>query len=699
IVDLGEILIPFGEFVENNHVLVPAAYSIEWYKAEMRSRSDDLPEDWKNPSLERAMEISRQLDMPLHPKFNLFWSDLPLERLQRLRHHLLENGRWANGLVLTNEAGAKRTLEDLGALHAVQGETLVLDHYSLPLLMGLGLSMEGGKITEGGPLSGEDSLEAVSSAMGIRVMPRAMTRIGTRMARPEKAKERKMKPPPHVLFPLGLSGGAQRLVKEAASKGGAIDVDVGVRRCPVCGKNNYMVTCECGSHTLPADLPSAQRINLQSVLDRAMRRLGESIVPNIKGVQGMISRNKTPEAIEKGILRAKNGVYVFKDGTIRFDMTDLPLTHFRPGEIGLSVERARALGYVKDMHGHELESQDQLCELRVQDFISSRTCGDYLVKVARFVDEMLVKHYGLEPFYDVEKRDDLIGHMGMGLAPHTSGGVLCRFIGFMEASVGYAHPFFHAAKRRNADGDEDSCLLLLDALINFSRSFLPDKRGGLMDAPLVLTTRLDPNEIDKEAHNIDVMSRYPIEFYEATLRNADPKSLEKELDFVSNRIGSVLQYENFGFTLDTDDIAAGPTVSAYKTLGSMDEKTQLQLELARKIRAVDEKDVAERLLSNHFLPDMMGNLRKFSSQKVRCTKCGSSYRRIPLAGKCKCGHKLILTVHEGNIRKYLDMSKRIAKEFEVSPYVSQRIDILELSIDTMFENKKVKHCTLGDFDS
>ena len=33
--------------------------------------------------------------------------------------------------------------------------------------------------------------------------------------------------------------------------------------------------------------------------------------------------------------------------------------------------------------------------------------------------------------------------------------------------------------------------------------FLPDRRGGLMDAPLVLTTRLDPNEIDKEAHNID----------------------------------------------------------------------------------------------------------------------------------------------------------------------------------------------------
>jgi DNA polymerase II large subunit len=240
-------------------------------------------------------------------------------------------------------------------------------------------------------------------------------------------------------------------------------------------------------------------------------------------------------------------------------------------------------------------------------------------------------------------------------------------------------------------------MLLLDGLLNFSVSYLPEKRGGRMDAPLLLMMRIDPNEIDKEAHNIDVMSSYPIEFYEATLTNASPKIFEKKLDFVGNRIGSVLQYENFGFTLDTDDIAAGPIVSAYKTLGSMDEKTQLQLKLARKLKAVDERDVAERLLSNHFLPDMIGNLKKFSSQKVRCTKCGESYRRIPLAGKCKCGHKLILTVHEGSVRKYLDISKNIAEDFGVSPYIAQRIDIMEESMEAMFGNKRVKHCTLGDF--
>ena len=29
-----------------------------------------------------------------------------------------------------------------------------------------------------------------------------------------------------------------------------------------------------------------------------------------------------------------------------------------------------------------------------------------------------------------------------------------------------------------------------------------------------------------------------------------------------------------------------------------------------------------------------GNLRAFGQQKVRCTKCGASYRRAPISGVC-----------------------------------------------------------------
>ena len=132
------------------------------------------------------------------------------------------------------------------------------------------------------------------------------------------------------------------------------------------------------------------------------------------------------------------------------------------------------------------------------------------------MDDLLVRFYNMEPFYGATDEQDLVGHLGIGLAPHTSGGVLCRIIGWTSASAGYAHPLFHAAKRRNCDGDEDSLMMLLDGLLNFSKSILPSGRGGRMDAPLVLSTRIDASEIDKEALNVDCSWSYSKAFYEGT---------------------------------------------------------------------------------------------------------------------------------------------------------------------------------------
>jgi DNA polymerase II large subunit len=237
----------------------------------------------------------------------------------------------------------------------------------------------------------------------------------------------------------------------------------------------------------------------------------------------------------------------------------------------------------------------------------------------------------------------------------------------------------------------------MDALINFSRSFLPKTRGGLMDAPLVLTTRLDPNEVDKEAHNIDMSREYPLEFYLATLEHKHPREVQDMMDMVGGRLGSVLQYEGFGFTHDTRDIGEGPRDSAYKLFETMEEKLNAQLFLAKKIRAVDEVDVVYRVVTKHLLPDMIGNLKSFSGQKLRCTKCSASYRRIPLSGKCYCGNNLTLTVHQSSVKKYLEMTKDISERFAISPYTRQRIELIEKSINSLFENDKVKKCKLSDF--
>ncbi len=708
IVDLGEVLLPYGEFMENNHLLAPAGYALEWHKAELASRASEMPPDWREPSYERAKETSRSFNVPLHPRFNLFWSDVPLEELAALRAQILATGAWKeDALHLRREPASKHTLETLGALHRATPHEIIVEFYARPLLDGLGLGRDGSKIIESAPLAdpgapaaeafSSPSLRAVSRAMGVEVRARAITRIGSRMARPEKAKERKMKPPPHALFPLGQSGGMQRLVSTAAAES-RVEAEMGLRQCPECGKNTFQCSCaECGAHTFTVNRPTVQRIDLNKLLESAMARVGVTVAPEIKGVQGMISKNKTPEALEKGLLRAVHDIFVFKDGTIRFDMTDVPVTHFRPREIGLSVEKARALGYLKDVHNDDLTSPDQVCELRVQDIIPSESCGDYLVKVANFVDDLLERYYGLASFYSSRDRSDLIGQLAIGLAPHTSGGILCRIIGYTRTNVGYGHPFFHAAKRRNADGDEDSVILLLDGLLNFSKEFLPRSRGGLMDAPLVLTTRLDPNEIDKEAHNIDLRWEYPLEFYQATMEYKHPKEIDGIMDQVAGRIGSALQYEGFGYTHDTRDISEGPDESAYKTLETMIDKMNAQLELARTIRAVDAKDVVYRVITKHFLPDMIGNLKSFSSQSLRCTKCGAKYRRIPLKGRCYCGNNLTLTVHEKSVKKYLEITKEISERFDLDSYTQQRIGIVEESMNSLFQSDKIKRCKLTDF--
>ncbi|MCL2142951.1 MAG: DNA polymerase II large subunit [Methanomassiliicoccaceae archaeon] len=715
IVDNGEILIPFGEFSENNHKLVPCGYTLEWHKQELLSKGG-LPSGWEAPVYEDAKEMSRTLGVPLHPAFNLFWYDVPLEKLAELRSFILKNGTFADGiLTMPNDTASKRTLEDLGALHTVSGGKVNVSKYSMPLIEGLGLGIESNAIIEKAPFGGRDALDAVSDAMGIEVRARAITRIGTRMARPEKAKERKMNPPVHSLFPVGKDPGTKREINSAISIGKAttgsisttagrprgVQIDVGTRRCTSCGSVSVMPSCDkCGSYARFEKYERPQDgqgyVDIEPIYMRALERLGME-AKELKCVEGLSSRTKVPEALEKGILRAANDVYMFKDGTIRYDMTDVPITHFRPREIELSVEKAKELGYTHDMSGAELTSEEQICELKVQDIIPADSCGDYMVKVAGFMDDMLEKHYGLERFYNASSREDLLGHLAIGLAPHTSGGILCRIIGYTKACVGYAHPFFHAAKRRNCDGDEDSIILMLDGLINFSRDYLPDRRGGLMDAPLVLTTRLDPNEIDKEAHNIDCLSEYPLEFYEAAMSFRDTKETEKIMDLIGKRIGTEGQYEGIGFTHDTYDISEGPKHSSYTTLESMTDKMEAQLLLGRKIRAVDERDVATRVIDKHFLPDMAGNLRSFSAQNVRCTKCGEKYRRIPLSGKCKCGNTLVLTVHEASVKKYLDVSKDVGEKYGLSEYTRQRIDILEMSMDSLFNNDKVKKCKLSDF--
>ncbi|WP_396611090.1 DNA polymerase II large subunit [Haloferax sp. S1W] len=1480
IIDLGEYLVNFGEFVENNHPLAPASYVFEWWiqdfeatEANVQALRDDPTVSLEDPTVEEALAWADEYDAPLHPKFTYLWHDISVEQYDVLADAVAAgeivaaeaDGGHANGtrrgggradgggiavepedgnegtLLVENTPEIREMLENLLVEHRQTDEKLRIPIWR-PLARTLGLADDRERTWSLDDLSararewddGDNAIEAVNETTPYEVRERAPTRIGGRMGRPEKSERRDLSPAVHTLFPIGEAGGSQRDVGDAAQtfgdsgKRGEISVRLGKRKCPDCGTFGFKPKCSnCGGHTNPHyecddcgtvihpdesgrvycdrcewDVESAewQTIDLNTEYRDALESVGEreSSFEILKGVKGLTSSNKTPEPIEKGILRAKHDVSSFKDGTVRYDMTDLPVTAVRPEELDVTADHFRELGYETDIDGEPLRFDDQLVELKVQDIVLSKGAAKHMMQTANFVDDLLAQFYGLEPFYKMEERDDLIGELVFGMAPHTSAAVVGRVVGFTTAAVGYAHPYFHAAKRRNCfhpetkvwyrdeddewhfgdvltlveerladpetddfgtlvqeldgdvlvpsltregeetlkpveavskhvapdqlvrvetragreltvtpdhtmirasgggfervsahkldegdslpsptppaveaeqgsveedspalvdggetwldevvsveyiesdvdhtysltvaetnslvandlhvgqcDGDEDCVMLLMDGLLNFSREYLPDKRGGSvaedsrlvavgpdgevhfttfgdfwdrldspveydgkfrkrtcfsegwktyafdenheaslkpiekairyeadedeqllrietqfgrslditehhslfryddgieevagadlsegdlilaprtldiepkrttidvadcvddpyvfidetvssyltatwenaewgsetraafdgglsyrlskdkaaletldaiaaasgsepewnptiglrgsstgidrhididesfawllgmfvaegslsgsrptiynsdealveqvvaasenslgaepavrwsnkayevafpavfrevlydlgfedrgdynssekvipdcilrspdevalsflrgfiagdgsetgnenytsvafyttsddvkdgivfllhrfglvanvsrrerdssrqpiytvtvsggtddnplqrlldgerpylpkslvvsvpdalleiremdfpgvkqvipkylkrrdnvsleklraivtelssmdlpneadrkldelrsltegdlsylrvqnvervdydgylydlqvggepvftanwlyahnsMDAPLVMSSRIDPSEIDDEAHNMDIVRQYPREFYEATRRMEDPDDWEDEVTIAEEYLGTDREYMGFDHTHDTTDIAAGPDLSAYKTLGSMMDKMDAQLFLARKLRSVDETDVAERVIEYHFLPDLIGNLRAFSRQETRCLDCGEKYRRMPLTGECReCDGRVNLTVHQGSVNKYMDTAIQVAEEFDCRDYTKQRLEVLEKSLESIFENDKNKQSGIADF--
>jgi DNA polymerase II large subunit len=246
--------------------------------------------------------------------------------------------------------------------------------------------------------------------------------------------------------------------------------------------------------------------------------------------------------------------------------------------------------------------------------------------------------------------------------------------------------------------------LMLDLLLNFSKYYLSSKIGGKMDAPLMLTVNLIPEEVDGEAWNVDCSSKYDLNFYEFGKNYMKPGDIEKQnllqIDIVKNRLGTKNQYVNIDFTHPTENIMYGPKKSTYKVLKEMDEKIQSQLDLHDKIMAVDSKDVVQKMLATHFTPDIMGNLRTFSQQEFLCKNhsCGKKYRRIPLSGKCKeCGGELKLTVTQGGIEKYLQRSLDLSEKYDLGVYTTQRMHLMNEYVKSLTDNPKVKQVKITSF--
>ncbi len=732
IIYMGDVLVNYGDFFNRKSLLVPPGYCEEWWVQELAAalqttsttlapeRLKTLREDffYIKPTAQEAFQLSLETGVPLHPRYTYHWLSITKEQLELLVKKLQKATKQEEKIVLPlveddlKETGVKRVLELLGVPHKyVAKEYLVIEGSWAYALQ---------KSLEGVHFDAEKTLQMLNPKITFR--DKNGTTLGCRMGRPEKAKMRKLTGSPQVLFPVGTEGGRMRCFQSALDKQ-RVTAEFPLMKCTQCHKETIYRSCEhchiktqqfynctkCGvvsSYPCPCNLKDKnarttsyknQSLDISHYFSQALKQSGLPSPPElIKGVKGTSNKDHVPEHLVKGILRAKHTIYVNKDGTIRYDMTEMPLTHFKPKEIGTTLPQLHKLGYLKDIKGDDLTSDDQLLEIKPQDIILPHSdesldegSQDVLFKIANFVDDLLIHLYGLDPYYKLKKKEDLIGHLVVGLAPHISAGMVGRIIGFSKTQGFLAHPSYHSALRRDCDGDEACILLLTDMLLNFSRHYLPTHRGSTQDAPLVLSSKLIPKEIDDMVYDLDVAWQYPLALYHNALEYKEPTSVK--ISRMGDYLGTPRQYEGFGFTHPTDDINHGVRCSAYKSLPTMVEKVYGQMDLAEKIRAVDQTDVARLVIERHFIRDLKGNLRKFSSQQFRCVDCNMKYRRPPMAGQCwKCQGKILFTISEGSIIKYLEISLKLAEKYNVSPYLKQNLELTKMRIESIFGREEDK---------
>ncbi len=742
IIYIGDILFPLGDVMNRNAELLKPGYVQEWWKLELDKKleisGEGLVVDEYNLSLLQAIELSERYSLPLHPEYIFYWTQIKKEEFFALIEWL-GSAQWNGKLVLPYSAhlqekykSAKRALELLGVEHEVVLDNVVVGKGDA-LLLNLGMDSSSNFKECCDNISStstdkENILEIINSFSKFLIKDKAGDFMGARMGRPEKAKLRKLTGSPNVLFPVGEQGGRFRSLLTAVEEGFVkadfplyycekCNLETINRVCEVCASNTekryYCSKCaeikptdDCSAHG-PCSNHSNRRIEIGAMFKFASQKVcpNKSGLPElIKGIKGTSSESHDFEDMAKGILRAKHNLCVNKDGTIRYDATEIPITHFKPEEIGASIEKLIEMGYTEDINNIPLTNPSQIIRLMPHDIIlpccpdtKDERADDVFFNISKFLDEELESLYGLPKFYNLKKKEDLIGQLVVCMAPHNCAGVVGRILGFCKLQGLVASPFMHAAMRRDCDGDEAAVMMLLDVLINFSRKFLPSHRGGTQDAPLVLNAHIRAGEVDDQILDFETCSAYPLSMYEA----AEQRKHSSEVKIITVKTLLKEGKDPFiytGFTHDTTNFNTGIFNSSYKILPTMKEKVEAQMDLVEKLRAVDASDVARLIIERHFIRDIKGNLRKFSHQQFRCVNCNEKFRRPPLMGVChKCGGKILFTISEGSIRKYLEHAIMLADNYGIPAYTKQALQLVKLYIESIFGKETEKQVDLKKF--
>ena len=211
---MGDILISFGDFLENNAQLVPSGYVEEFWIEELKEKLEKYtPNDefliqflTKTPTLDEALKLSIDFQIPLHPQYLYYWDQISPEELSQILHPIKIN---ENSIEYSIET--KNILEKLGVPHKMNITQIILEKEEARIFYNLLFRHE--------PQINDLTIpQIISKSSGIQIRNKFSTSIGVRIGRPEKAAARQMKPPTHVLFPVNDKGGPTRDILKASKQ-------------------------------------------------------------------------------------------------------------------------------------------------------------------------------------------------------------------------------------------------------------------------------------------------------------------------------------------------------------------------------------------------------------------------------------------------------------------------------------------------
>ena len=208
---LGDMLVAFGEFLRNNQPMLGACWCEEWWIETIRnsekyqSFTDEEKEAFdlnslqtKKFTVEEAFKITEEFNVPLHPEYTYYYNDISIKDLVDLsqwldtRRDYLENG-YLNGEDLELDLSyQKRILEVMGLCHKLKDGKVIIDkNHGFSLLKTINgdyskyLSDEYYKMKV---------VDIINENIDFEIKDKAPCYIGTRVGRPEKSKERLMRP-------------------------------------------------------------------------------------------------------------------------------------------------------------------------------------------------------------------------------------------------------------------------------------------------------------------------------------------------------------------------------------------------------------------------------------------------------------------------------------------------------------------------